>query len=293
MAWFMVDDQVYAHPKFVALTPRAQALWLRCGAYSMAHLTDGLIGWAVVRMLGGTKGDVNALVAAGLWEVTGRDEWVFHDWLVYQRPAEQIRAERDDKHQARVAAGRAGGKAKAANRASKSTADTKQTASKPPSKPPSKPLAKGVANAYQTPSPTPTTNSVQEAKASFTLSEAASKPPSKNPTFADFWAGFPKRGDDSEMSAARAWTEATKHATPAEIMAGLTRYAADPNLPEPQWRPGAKRWLEEHRWTNGPLPPRRGNGPQPSNAEAVYLAEKARLQAQYPPPRQAQIGGAS
>lgn len=106
-------------------------------------------------------------------------------------------------------------------------------------------------------------------------------------TFREFWSAWPKRADDSEMSAARAWTEATKHATPRQILDGAKRYAADPNLPPVEWRVGAKRWLEEQRWDSGPLPPRR-DGPDMgrSNTQGwMDLAHEMAMQ------EHAQIGG--
>lgn len=94
MAWFKVDDGFWSHPKTATLSDAAVTLWVRSGAYSCQHLTDGVIKTTVLRLVG----DVSAaaeLVAAGLWIDEG-DGWRFHDWDEYQETSETVKKRRAD-----------------------------------------------------------------------------------------------------------------------------------------------------------------------------------------------------
>lgn len=94
MAWFKVDDGFWSHPKILALSAEAVALWVRAGAYSCQHLTDGVIHEPVLRLLGSDAAAVE-LQAAGLWlSVTGGYE--FHDWDEYQETSEAVKKRRND-----------------------------------------------------------------------------------------------------------------------------------------------------------------------------------------------------
>lgn len=77
--------------------------------------------------------------------------------------------------------------------------------------------------------------------------------------FDAFWRAWPK-GRGSKAEARAVWPAAVKAAggNPSVIVEGARRYAADPNLPEPQFIPHARRWLKGERWADPPLPPRTG-----------------------------------
>jgi hypothetical protein len=75
-------------------------------------------------------------------------------------------------------------------------------------------------------------------------------------TFDDFWLAYPRK--QSRGPARHAWVQATRRASPDEIVAGAQRYAADPNLVV-RYAPAPARWLEEERWADGPLPDRNPN----------------------------------
>lgn len=93
MPWFKVDDQLYSHPKWLATSPAARALWVSAGSWCAAHLTDGQVPRHVLSILGGRPRDAADLVRAGLW-VTADDGWAFHGWLEMQPSAEQVEGER-------------------------------------------------------------------------------------------------------------------------------------------------------------------------------------------------------
>ncbi|MEU1432159.1 hypothetical protein ABZ412_34335 [Nocardia sp. NPDC005746] len=92
MTWFKVDDGFWSHPKTVGLSDSAVALWVRAGAYACQHLTDGVIGTPVLRMVG-DKAAAEELVAVGLWTETAGG-YVFHDWAEYQETSATVKDRR-------------------------------------------------------------------------------------------------------------------------------------------------------------------------------------------------------
>lgn len=134
--WIKLQDDFFDHPKVIGLSPNATAIHLRAICWCSKHLTDGRIPLSVVESWGMRRwrDAVNTLAQRGLWEPTvdqrstmGRptspdpmvDEWFqIHDYLDYQRSAEDARNIKEK----RASAGAKGGKAKAAK--------AKQTSSK-------------------------------------------------------------------------------------------------------------------------------------------------------------------
>lgn len=94
MTWFKVDDGFWSHPKTATLSDAAVTLWVRAGAYSCQHLTDGVIARPVLRLVG-TEDAAGELVGAGLW-LDHPDGWEFHDWDEYQETSEAVKKRRDD-----------------------------------------------------------------------------------------------------------------------------------------------------------------------------------------------------
>ena len=92
MPWFKVDDGFWSHPKTATLSDAAVTLWVRAGAYSCQHLTDGVIRRPVLRLVGTAEAAVE-LVEANLW-VEAADGWRFHDWDHYQPTKADVEAER-------------------------------------------------------------------------------------------------------------------------------------------------------------------------------------------------------
>lgn len=112
MTWFRIDDAFWSHPKTVALSPQAVALWIRAGSYACAHLTDGYVAHhSCVTVLQGTPKAIAELTRVtpghehALWtRVDGG--YQFHDWAEYQEESQVIRQRRKDTA-ARTAAWRA------------------------------------------------------------------------------------------------------------------------------------------------------------------------------------------
>lgn len=101
---FTVDGAAFAHPKLLAAGNGAVGLWLRCGAWSAQHLTDGTVPGQVAAMHG-TAPQIRKLLAVGLWHDRGHacprcaqpaaDGYVIHDWADYQEPSTAVRARRE------------------------------------------------------------------------------------------------------------------------------------------------------------------------------------------------------
>jgi hypothetical protein len=93
MTWFKIDDALHSHPKWLAASPAARALWVTAGSWCAAHLTDGHIPRHALPTFAATTDDATELVHVGLWDElpTG---WRFHDWADFQPSAEAVTAER-------------------------------------------------------------------------------------------------------------------------------------------------------------------------------------------------------
>lgn len=110
MPWFRVDDNLSDHPKVLTAGNPAMGLWVRAGAWSMKHLTDGFIPAAVAALLGSPR-ERQALVASGLWLVADGG-YMFHAWDGRQPTKDEV----EDRRRARSEAGRKGGLKSAASK---------------------------------------------------------------------------------------------------------------------------------------------------------------------------------
>ncbi|MBH0778778.1 hypothetical protein [Nocardia bovistercoris] len=271
------------HPKFAALTKGQKFLiveaWCHCGEY----LTDGVVDPSTWRGLA-TKRDRDAVLRAGvavefkkgeIVEIpsefrpdadrirteyesnTGRtlptDCVLFLGYLDHQSKRSDVEAMREK----RRSAGQKGGQAKARN------------ASKPGDNGVASATARGNQNGGKSvPEKEVEGEVLTDVSTSKTPSTAPQPTANANPPgFVEFWAAYPRRTDKG--GARKAYAKATARTDPAAILEGARRFAADPNLPEPQYIPHAATWLNGERWTDEPLPPRyRPNaapGPQRPN----------------------------
>ena len=74
--------------------------------------------------------------------------------------------------------------------------------------------------------------------------------------FDEFWKEYPRKSD--KRAALRAFKSALARVSYEDIMAGVIRYAKDPNLPEMRFIKHPATWLNADAWENGPLPERKG-----------------------------------
>jgi len=95
VTWFKVDDQFWAHPKTLLLSDAAVALWVKAGAWSAQHLTDGHVPAGALRLLQSQARVAEELVRAGLWLHHDVDGWLFHDWTTYQPTRSRVLEQRE------------------------------------------------------------------------------------------------------------------------------------------------------------------------------------------------------
>lgn len=77
-------------------------------------------------------------------------------------------------------------------------------------------------------------------------------------SFDEFWAVFPSGRKKAKDAARKAFAKAAGRVPVGVILEGVRRYAADPNLPEPEFRPMPSTWLNQGRWDDEPEPVRSG-----------------------------------
>lgn len=131
--------------------------------------------------------------------------------------------------------GSKGGKAKAANVSSENVAPARDLLEQNPSES----LAK-----TETETETET----------FTSNEVNTYEQDEQDAFDEFWSYYPRK--IGKGGAKKSWTKIVKTVNYFEILAGVRRFADDPNLPETQYIPHPSTWLNEGRWDDEPYAPR-------------------------------------
>jgi len=199
-------------------------LWVRAGSWCCQQLTDGIIPGHIAVTLG-TKQQATALVSAGLWDLLEDGSYSFHDWDKYQPSAAEVRAERQDKHEKKVAAGRAGGLASGVARRKHTRSNLE---------------AEGEANAKQNEAPTRTRPEPLE-------SPSDSPPVAALPErFDEFWQAYPRRVGKGQ--AVKAWKSAVRKSDPGMIITAAISYAATQQGKDPQYVAHPATWLNGERW---------------------------------------------
>lgn len=143
MGWLRLDDAFGDHPKVIGLSDRAFRAHVMGLLYCARHLTDGV----VPRAAAPKAAAVRELERAGLWTSTRGGGWLIHDYLDFNPSKADVLADREERREQRVAAGkaRAAGAQRTAGRFA--PAGDQQTTSEP--------LAKSLAT-RTSPDPTPT-----------------------------------------------------------------------------------------------------------------------------------------
>jgi hypothetical protein len=91
--------------------------------------------------------------------------------------------------------------------------------------------------------------------------------------FERFWELYPKKVE--KIDARKAFRKALEEYDAKDVLDGVERLAADPNLPPKQFIPYPASWLRAGGWTNEPYPPRE----QTAEEKAERLAHQRRLEA--------------
>jgi len=224
MTWFKVDDSFHAHPKVLATEPAALGLWVIAGAWSSAHLTDGVVpDHALSRLLPDSATLAQKLVTAGLWRRI-KGGYLFHDWSDFQPSANDVKERREKRAEAGRLGGLASGKAR------------------------SKPASKDEANAQALASPIvepPTRPDPLKNKPS----SSTAAPSTDSPEFTRFWAAYPRRVGKGQ--ARKAWTTAIKRGADVELVIERAgRFAAERGNEDPKFIPHPATWLNGERWND-------------------------------------------
>lgn len=114
MTWLRIDDQSAFHAKVVAVGNAGWGVFVRVGAWSSAHGTDGRIHEPVARLIEADPKVWDALVAAELMLKTD-DGWQIRNFLRYNPSARDVEKLR----KIRVISGTKAGKASAQKRSTK------------------------------------------------------------------------------------------------------------------------------------------------------------------------------
>ena len=91
--------------------------------------------------------------------------------------------------------------------------------------------------------------------------------------FEEFYRTYPRHMKRAD--AANAYKQALRTVDPQTILAGATRFAADPNLPEKSFIPYPATWLRAQSWDDEPLPARMESL---SRSDQNFIADMQRIQ---------------
>jgi hypothetical protein len=93
--------------------------------------------------------------------------------------------------------------------------------------------------------------------------------------FGLFWNAYPRKV--SVVSTREAWKVAITKVNPKVILDAVKAYAGDPNR-DPTFTPAPARWLEEERWADDPLPPRKLGTHELREVELAKARERDRIE---------------
>lgn len=218
-------------PKILPLSDAAFRCLVEATLWSRKQMTDGVLA----RRLALAKWPLDVLQ-----ELASNDEdnpslietdegWIIHDFAAHQ----DTRAEIEARSARNKAAGQKGGQARA-KRAAKRAASAALSETQ-----------------AETETETETHRSTDVDLDAHPTSPASSSA-AYSAEFSEWWSHYPRK--TGKGAAAKAYAKAPD--TTETLLDGVRRYAADPNLPDPQFIPHASTWLNERRWDDGPLPPR-------------------------------------
>lgn len=278
-SWGKVYGDLWSHPKFITLDPRAGFLWLKALSYSKAMSTYGVIGRQLLPVFMASEDDAQILVDAGLWIETSAG-WRFHDWDDYQTSRE-----RDEKvSRARSEAGKKGGRPRRQDRPV--TSADKQTETNLPSKLEATGKQDGSnrkADLERERDRHRDTHSVDPVEQGALLVSPEAPPRKRGSAFVypdafeEFWAAYPKK--DDKRKALEVWRRVVREVPNEDLIAGAERYRDDENRSD-AYTKLATTWLNAGAWENGPLPPRGGGNGRPQAGDTHRAMSRSHSAAQ-------------
>ncbi|MEV0759612.1 hypothetical protein [Nocardia sp. NPDC050435] len=245
------------HPKFSEWTDSARFKLIRLWMYCARHRTDGFVPAAILRQI------CRADVLEKLRKLDGVD-WLedgsgirFVDYTEHQRSRAQIAEKR--------------GKASSAGvRSGQSRRQRRQDTTTAPGADQS--VCHRTEEEEEVKDLRPTDSDLFPEKHSRTESDAP-KPPDLNIWFDLWWAWYPRKV--GKPAAFKSFKSALKNVDFEELHDRTKAFALDPNLPsgdERQFIPHPATWLNQERWRDLPLPPRRKSSIKKSAQERAQSA---------------------
>jgi len=229
-----LDIGYLSNPKIAGLLlarrPLAVLLHVECMTYARQHRTDGVVPAALAlrAVIGATKRDLDAAVAAGLLVDLGDGTVDVHDYAEHQETREQIESRSD--------AARGAANARWKGRARRSGPDDAERSTS--------------GNADRIAESNAEERRGEENKNTRPTAPSESpRPKAAEPErFADFWAVYPRREDKGH--ARTAYARAIKSADPQDVITGAKRYAESTRGTERRYIALPATWLNGERWTD-------------------------------------------
>lgn len=270
MPWARIDDAIMTHRKFLVRSEPAKLICLSAIVYCNRELTDGKLTESDLRVLFATAGPValelrpeitQELISVALWDIRDGEIWV-HDFLDYNKPREQVLAERELVKQQRSEAGKRSaevrleryGTAQPSNKSNTLPNGVFERAPNEPSNELSNELSNRAPNELSNPIPipipipNPNTNTQKD------------KENVRN--FDHFWSHYPRKENKK-----RAWEWWNAHHPDVQMLTliadGLKAAKKSKQWNDPQYIPHAVVWLRGERWNDVYSP----NGTDPAAIE--------------------------
>lgn len=105
LKWIRIDTTMFDNLKFLQLKEdrayKAIVLHLEGMTYSGRHGYDGYIPKAALRLLGGTRSDIERLQSLNLW-VPSPGGWTINDWESYQMSNDEVKQRTERAREAAV-----------------------------------------------------------------------------------------------------------------------------------------------------------------------------------------------
>jgi hypothetical protein len=294
MTYFKVDDHFHSHPKILDLGLDAIGLWTLAGSWSGEQLTDGFIPSSLIARLGGSQETTQALVDAGLWEVT-EGGFIFHDWDAHNQTKAQVIESRESWRSKKE---KQRGYRTSAKKDDVSSLDAPLSLNSVDSiegidemslgdtlgdslgESPGESLGEsrespGTRNKEQG---TRNRNKEQGQRTKELGTRKTEVEKRYSEDFEDFWSVYPRRV--AKIAAYAAWRKALLLTDAGTIIAGARAYADDPNRQE-DFTAHPASWLNAGRWEDDPLPERGSSERTKAEIQDDYFTKLMREAQEY------------
>jgi hypothetical protein len=290
MTYFKVDDHFHSHPKILDLGLDAIGLWTLAGSWSGEQLTDGFIPARLIARLGGSQETTQALVDAGLWEVT-EGGFIFHDWDAHNQTKAQVvesreawRSKKEKQRGYRTSAKKDDFSSLDAPLSLNSVDSIEGIDEMSLGDTMGDSLGESLGESRESPGTRTKEQGIgtrnkeqgQRTKELGTRNKEVGKRYEED--YERFWKIYPRRV--GKLASYAAWKKALMIADAESIIFGAQAFADDPNRQE-EFTPHPATWLNQGRWEDDPLPERGTGQLSKSEVNDKYLAKLDRQIEQY------------